>query len=66
MKTKKTRSNYLHKELKFKHEGRDYVVVIQCSAHRLDVASERSKRGAGTILNSATLFDMASFRESNK
>lgn len=66
MKTKKTRSDYLHKELKFKHEGKEYVIVIQCSAHRLDIASERSKRGAGTILNSATLFDMTSFRESNK
>ena len=66
MKIKKTRSDYLRKELKFKHEGKEYVVVIQCSAHRLDIASERSKRGAGTILNSATLFDMTSFRESNK
>ena len=66
MNTKKTRNTSVKKELKFKHEGRDYVVVIQCSAHRLDVAAERSKRGAGTILNSATLFDMTSFRESNK
>lgn len=66
MNTKKTRSTFVKKELKFKHEGRDYVVVIQCSAHRLDIASERSKRGAGTILNSAALFDMTSFRENNK
>lgn len=66
MKTKKTRSDFVKKELKFKHEGRDYVVVIQCTNHKLDVASERSKRGAGTVLNSAALFDMTSFRENNK
>lgn len=66
MRTKKTRSDFVKKELKFKHEGRDYVVVIQCTSHKLDVASERSKRGAGTVLNSAALFDMTSFRENNK
>ena len=66
MKTKETHSDFIKKELKFMHEGRSYVVVIQCSTHRLDVASERSKRGAGTVLNNAVLFDMTSFRENNK
>lgn len=66
MKNKKTRSDFVKKELKFKHEGRNYIVVIQCTAHKLDVALERSKRGAGTVLNSAALFDMTSFRENNK
>lgn len=66
MKTKKTRSDFVKKELKFKYGGRDYVVVIQCTKHKLDVASERSKRGVGTVLNSAALFDMTSFRENNK
>lgn len=64
--TKKTRSDYFKKELKFKHKGRDYIVVVQCRGERLNTAAHKSQNGNGTVLNSAVLYDMTSFREHNK
>ncbi len=65
IKTKKTRNGLIKKELKFKHGGKDYIVVIHCTKGKLDTANEHSKRGIGTELNSAYIYDMTSFRENN-
>lgn len=66
MKTKKTRSDYLRKELKFKHEGKDYVVVIQCTQRKLLETANNATFGCGARINAAELFDMTTFRECNK
>lgn len=66
MKTKKSRSDYLRKELKFKHEGKEYVVVLQCTQRKLKEAANNATFNCGTRLNAVELFDMTSFREGNK
>lgn len=66
MKTKKKRSEYLRKELKFKHDGKEYVVVLQCTQRKLKEAANNATFGCGARLNVVELFDMTSFRENIK
>ena len=66
MKTKKTRSDYLHKELKFKHEGKEYIVVLRCTQRKLKEAANNATFGCGAHLSAVELFDMTSFREIHK
>ncbi len=52
-----------HLELKVKHEGRDYIVVIQTTNLKMISAANMGRNGKGVKLNSATLYDMTAFRE---
>lgn len=59
---KKSRKGITHLELPVVHEGRSYIVVIQCTQSKLNSAKERGSKGQGVKLNSAELFDMTAFR----
>lgn len=54
--------SYIRKELKFKHEGEDYVVVIQFTPHKLEQAKAKAHYNNGAVLNSAKLFAMSAWR----
>lgn len=61
-----TRKDYVRKELKFQHEGKEYVVVIQCTNRKLKEAENNATFSCGAKLNSCELFDMTTYRKSNK
>lgn len=52
----------IRKELKFKHEGEDYVVVVQFTPRKLEQAKAKAPYNNGTVLNSAKLFAMSAWR----
>ncbi len=56
----------IQKELKFMHEGNEYVVVVRCTEHKLNQAKEKAVFNNGAVLNSATLYDMSAFRRLSK
>lgn len=58
----KLRSDLIRKELKFKHEGEDYVVVVQFSRTKLEQAKVKAPYNNGAVLNSAKLFAMSAWR----
>jgi hypothetical protein len=55
-------SRYIRKELKFKHEGEEYVVVIQFMPTKLKQARDKAKYNNGAVLNSAKVFAMSAWR----
>jgi hypothetical protein len=56
------RNDSMRKELKFKHEGEDYVVVVQLTRRTLEAAKNKAKSNNGTVLYSAKLFAMSTWR----
>lgn len=59
---KKPRKGIHHMEIPISHEGRDYILVVQCTREKIQSAETRGVKGQGVKLNSAELFDMTSFR----
>lgn len=62
----KPRRGIRHLELPVVHQGRSYIVVIQTTEGKMLSAENMGKHGKGVKLNSATLYDMTSFRENAK
>lgn len=58
----KKRRDCLRKELKFKHDGEDYIVVVQLSLRSLEVAKNKAYSNNGAVLYSAKLFAMSAWR----
>lgn len=56
------RSDHIRKELKFKHEGEDYVVVVQFTKRKLEQAKAKASYNNGAVLNSAVLYAMTAWR----
>lgn len=56
----------IQKELKFTHEGNEYVVVVRFTEQKLKLAKEKAVFNNGAVLNSATLYDMTVFRRMSK
>lgn len=54
--------SYIRKELKFKHEGEDYVVVIQFTPRKLEQAKAKAPYNNGAVLTSAKVFAMTAWR----
>lgn len=57
------RKDYMRKELKFKHEGEDYVVVVQLTRRTIEVAKHKANSNNGAVLYSAKLFAMSTWRK---
>lgn len=55
-------SNYIRKELKFKHEGEEYVVVVQFTKRKLEQAKAEAVYNGGAVLTSAKVFAMSAWR----
>lgn len=56
------RSNEIRKELKFRHEGEDYIVVVTFTERKLTQAKEKAPFNNGAVLNSAKLYAMTAWR----
>lgn len=56
------RNDHIRKELKFKHEGEDYVVVVQLTKRTLEIAKHKAHTNNGAVLYSAKLFAMSAWR----
>lgn len=52
----------IRKELKFKHEGEDYVVVVQFTPSKLEQAKAKAPYNNGAVLNSVKVFAMSAWR----
>lgn len=53
---------YIRKELKFKHDGEDYIVVVQFMPSKLEQAKGKAKFNNGAVLNSAKVYAMSAWR----
>lgn len=56
------RSNEIRKELKFRHGGEDYIVVVTFTERKLTQAKEKAAFNNGAVLNSAKLYAMSAWR----
>lgn len=56
------RRDLIQKELKFTHDGNEYIAVVVFTEHKLKQAKELAPFNAGAVLNSAHLYDMTAFR----
>jgi hypothetical protein len=58
----KKRSNCIRKELKFKHDGEDYIIVVQFTPRKLEEAKDKAVINGGAVLSSVKLFAMSAWR----
>jgi len=66
LKTKGKQVNYLRKEFKFRQDGKEYLLVIQCTPKKLEEAADSAVFGRGVNIKSSELFDITTFRDSHK
>lgn len=56
------RKDYIRKELKFNHEGEEYVVVVTFTPRKLEQAKAQAPYNSGAVLTGAKVFAMSAWR----
>lgn len=55
-------ARFIQKELKFKHEGEDYIVVVKFTPQKLEEAKRKASTNNGAALSAVKLYAMSAWR----
>lgn len=55
-------ARFIQKELKFKHEGEDYIVVVKFTPQKLKQAKMNASTNNGAALSAVKLYAMSAWR----